>query len=1060
MSNQLTNTEKFSVAVASAALAAAALALGLRMTLAPTYSDFIVGRITWQAQTKFQDLFAPPLMIVVLFAALILLSSQIKRLKSSSSEWAQDLSEQLLWWSVPSVVVAAGLVTGSSIDLSMQLISAVAVIVLVIYAWLQRGKDGQQSPLIVGLGLFGALVVALVPLEFALVVGRAPVSMIGLVQVDRYAKASQALAAVLFVAVLATAVSPRRLARVLPGALFAGQLGLPLFYLTLYPARLALPDGSLTKYSTTWALKALVVALVLAGIVDVFRRYRNYRRSDGSSFKVLFSPLALFGLLVAFKFGNTIGPALSTNDYEFGQNLLGWWSYVKGVVPYVGYVAPHGFMEDDLPGLLSLMFYDGTAASIADANRLGSTLLSLVTFLALFRFSGSMGLALVATFFIGGRSAFLFFTPFLCLWFSAALRATPARWLAAWLITAPIVVLGVPPAGLLLAAASGLLALEAVWRIWRKRERAGLRMLIAVGVTLVVLAVATPFVPMLFGAIRYVLENGPINQVAYGIPWDASWNTNGPKSGLVFEAVRMSWLAAPFFCLLMAYMLIRRKGTSHAALLPAIVVLLFTLLLTPYSMGRIDAGDLSRAGLAAIFGWAVLIPLVAWHAIRTPHRVALVVVLAGASATLNYTTLAFSTAATAAAPSIAIGPMKNGADVGMPNIGRAMVQEDQWASLVKLNTLLNSALPPGVGYLDLTSRNARTFYMNRPVTMAVTAPYNMASVRQQQRAVEQLSAQLPDVALLAAGNLAYDGGGLALRDPVLYRFTIDHYTPVWADGVILGYSAKRATAAELSKRVSVTAKNQTDDKWDRGVSRNEAALLLDSDTPVSALTVGTQLRLADGQQRQVTRLNAGLHTIWLDGAPLDASKVGYPASTEVLLDASSAREFRMAMLDAAFSAPDLGEIPVAWGRSNRSLTKKMSTVGTLDSSAAQLHDLIAEAGQFKVAGGNPQVSFDIASLKLSGHAAGMLRFDFACFDRRAQPRLTVSWSGVRQEGAAGAGQLQFTADDGVLIVPIDAYPRWLTLERVDALQIGLANPGACGAIGVTNATLLQRNIFR
>jgi hypothetical protein len=92
MSNQLTNTEKLSVTVAATALAAAALALGLRMTLAPTYSDFIVGRITWQAESKFQDLFTPPLMIAVLFVGLLLLSSHMKKLKSDRTEWAQDLS--------------------------------------------------------------------------------------------------------------------------------------------------------------------------------------------------------------------------------------------------------------------------------------------------------------------------------------------------------------------------------------------------------------------------------------------------------------------------------------------------------------------------------------------------------------------------------------------------------------------------------------------------------------------------------------------------------------------------------------------------------------------------------------------------------------------------------------------------------------------------------------------------------------------------------------------------------------------------------------------------------
>ncbi|SIT36285.1 conserved membrane hypothetical protein [Paraburkholderia ribeironis] len=1061
MQNQLTNTEKTSVVVASASLAAAALALGLRFTLAPTYADFIVGSITWGANTKFQDMFAPLFFMGVLLAGLAFLSAQIRKLKShgTQSAYAQDLAEQLLWWSIPSVVVIAGLIAGSSIDRTIQLVSAAGLLILGVSAWLQADKSERVSPWVTGLSLFSAFLLALVPLEIALVLGRAPVGLAGPIDVTRYAKVSHLLIGGLFLLVLASAFTPRLVLRILPKSVVVGQLGLPLFFLTLYPARLALPDGSLTKYSTTWALKALAIALVVAGVVDVFRRYVGYCRDDRQSYKVLFSPLALFGLLIAFKFGNTIGPSISPNDYEFGQNLLGWSSYLKGVAPYVGYISPHGFMEDDLPGLLSVVFYDGTAASIFDATRLSSTLLALVAFFALFEFSGSLGLALVSTFFIGGRTAFLFFTPFMCLWFSGALRAQPARWLAVWLVTASMVVLGVPPAGLLLAAASGILALEAVWRMWRGGEREGWKTLAAVCVAFLVLALATPLAAMLIGAIRYVLENGPINQVAYGIAWENSWKPGSPKSGLVFESIRMLWLGAPAFCLMMVYSGIKNRATKTATFLPAVVVMLFALLLTPYSMGRIDPGDMSRAGLAAIFGWSVLIPIIAWHSTLRFNRVALVVLVAGMSATLTYTTLAFSTAVSAVSSFTPIGPLKNGADVGMPNVGHAMVQDEQWARLIKLNTLLNSKLAPGAGYLDLTSHNAQTFYFGRPVTMAVTAAYNMAPVRQQQRAVERLSRDLPSIALLSADNITYDGGGLALRDPVLYRFVMDRYTPVWADGAILGFSAP-AMAATQGQRLTVGMRDLTDDKWDRGVSRTEAALSLDVSTPMSAFAPGTQIRLHNGETHKVAKLSAEQHVIWLDGGPLDPAQAGYPGVIDVTLEPALQAQYRLALQDTSFAKPELGKIPVAWGRSDRSLSKKMTQVTTLDALPPTLHDLQAESGVYKVTGGNPQLSFDLSTLNVSGHGAGLLRFEFACMDRRATPRFKVAWWGDAQSGPAEAAHLTFTGDDGVLIVPLDAYPRWLTLQRVLGLQMTLADANACGTFGIRNVALYQRNIFR
>jgi hypothetical protein len=113
-----------------------------------------------------------------------------------------------------------------------------------------------------------------------------------------------------------------------------------------------------------------------------------------------------------------------------------------------------------------------------------------------------------------------------------------------------------------------------------------------------------------------------------------------------------------------------------------------------------------------------------------------------------------------------------------------------------------------------------------------------------------------------------------------------------------------------------------------------------------------------------------------------------------------------------------------------------------------------------VTGGNPQLDFDLSALNVAGRAAGLLRFEFSCVDRRATPRFQIGWAGDQQAGPVGAAHLTFTGDDGVLIVPLDAYPRWLTLERVRTLQMTLADPNACGAFGIRNVALYQRNIFR
>ena len=89
----------------------------------------------------------------------------------------------------------------------------------------------------------------------------------------------------------------------------------------------------------------------------------------------------------------------------------------------------------------------------------------------------------------------------------------------------------------------------------------------------------------------------------------------------------------------------------------------------------------------------------------------------------------------------------------------------------------------------------------------------------------------------------------------------------------------------------------------------------------------------------------------------------------------------------------------------------------------------------------------------------VLEPDDSVFADYTRPEVRAWW-GDQQSAPDAAANLTFTAADGVLIVPLDAYPRWLTLQRVRGLQIMPVDPNACGAFGITNVALYQRNIFR
>ena len=1055
MFKHLEMNERVSSVLATVVITAFALLLCLGISTAPKYADFIVGYISWTADTKFQDQVVAPVFIAVLFCALLFFTSLMGRQKKQfGSDSALVFSNQLLWWSLPAITAIACMVLGTDFEPKVLYCSVFGVSFIALAVTVGAVKKVNVDPRVFGLGALGILLLALVQLEVVLALGRAPAAWTNGVELSRYAKPTYGIAIVGWILGMAYIVwSPKGFARIASWLVMAGQLGLSTFYLALYPARIQEPDGSISKYETTVWLKVLVIAMLVWGVVDVLRRFRRY--TSTSDIATLLSPIAFFGLLVGLKMGTTIFPNISAADYHFGESLLGWWSYLQGAIPYIDYIPAHGVIGDDLTQFLSFVFYDGSAGSIIHVGNLSIALLSFAAFLSLYYFSRSIGLAFAAIFFLTANIIWLFLIPFLCLWLSPSLRQRPERWLLVWMVTAPLVVLGIPPQGLLLAAASGVMAAYYAWHLWKAPRPRKLKGILIASVVLLVLAVVTPAGIMLLGAIRYVLENGPINQVAYGVPWALSWE--GARKGFVFEALRMSWIAIPLACLLLVHRWFQTPERRLDALLPLLVVFLFALLLIPYSMGRVDPGGMSRPGLAASFGWAILLPIACWGMLSARNKVVMVVLAASMSASLGFTQVSInnlvkSTMAVISTQGLGIS---DGVAAGLPNIGRSFVQPPHWDRLTRLSRVLADNVPAGETYLDLTSRNAQYFYLGYRPLLPVTAAYNMVSPAQQLRAIETLKQDLPTIALLEGMNIIHDGGGLALRNPYLYRFIVDHYEPFYVDGFILG--RKKGSASAPVTSIEIPLMDFTDANWSHGINRAVAALYVSDPGMLAALKVGDHIQVNQSEIRRIREIRVAGQSVWLEGSALqvsDADPISHPRLIEPRPEAIA--EYQAALLQRAFASPDLKKIPVAWGRSQVSLSNKMVLINNLDNVKPSLNQLVAQENSYRVDGGDPSMSFDLSALNLSGHDAGLLKFEFRCSGRAAEPRMQVFWWGDGQQGPLEASSVRFNAEDGTLIVPLDASPRWLTLQHVKGIRIDLDNAGACSSFKVDNLGLYQR----
>ena len=959
-------------AYAWAAIAAAAMSVGgavfafvFSSAPAQRYSEFVVGYLAWAGQGKTADLWAVPLGLAAAMASALVLH-HVERLlaERGDGDAPRAFASQLLLCAAPAAAAAAGLTHRLAADVALFHLSAAAALIVAGTVWLGL-RRGSFDPRIAGYAVLGLLLVSLLPVEWAVLRSRVFEGTANADGIGTFAVALFGLGAAFLIG--ASALAPSRVQSYAACAIAVGSAGLPVLFLLLYPSRFTLPSGELFTYPATASLSVAIGVLAAWAWWDIGRRVVLARPLAGADPAAVLSPVAFFALVVALRYGQTITPSVSSDDFHFGERLLGWWTTLRfHALPFVDYVPLHGLLEDDVGGYLSSLFFDGSAATIGESDRLMLAGLALATYMAMLRVTGSVALAFAAALMLGGRAAWFALAVLFCLAADVSLSARPAHWLTAWIVAAPLVVFAVPAQGVIAMAATAPLAFYAAFRWWTSGASRLRSWPVAAFVALAVAAVATPFGAMLFGALRYLVDFGPVNQIAYAIPWQVSLLPDAYPT-FVAELVRMSWIAIPIVAAALLAFFPRvdtRRPTVVATALPA---LLFSLALVPYTMGRIDPTGISRPGVVAVLGWSIFVPLMVWAAIGARAVPAAVLVAALGAGALGGTPMLSPLAHAGASRAFEDDPRKAVA-AGLEAMGMGRTDDRHRARLLTLKSTLDALVPPAETYLDLTGHTADYFYLQRPPALRVSTPYNLVPVREQRRAIDKLSLSPPSVALLEAANLDFDGGTLALRAPLMFRFVLDTYQPYERDGVVLG-------------------------------------------------------RLRDGAR----------------GAPPRA-------------------ESELALLDRIYAARHLQWIPVAWGRSLDSLAHKMDlVVGLLDASPHSTHDLAPDGAAWRVTGVDPYLSYDVSAYAIAPAQAGLLKFDFACTKRAAPPRLQVFFWGDAQGGPTESGSFYFNAADGTMIVPLDAYPRYLNLATLRGLRFDLDNAEACSAISIGNVGLYQRH---
>lgn len=1029
-----------------------AVAAVLRVQPDQHFAAPIAGALALQGGRKGGDLVALPLGVAVAVVVGLAVAAAVRAHPDRRRRDAA--AAQFVWWACPGAVAVGALFTGAPLEGGLVGLTLAAAGLLCAETVLSRRAGRLLAPQALSASVLGCVAWAAAVVAVLVAASRTTYGVAS--ALDRLPPAALVVATGAIAGLLEVVGAWRgREAMHRRGRLFVAvpASALPLLVLALHPARLRLPDGASDSYDTSAGLLVACLVTAAVGILACVRALRRQRQAPDVGRRIL-PPAATAALVVATMFGATRPPVVSSDDYHLGEMLLGLVRYRAGELPFVDHQPAHGMVQDDLVALVAAIFFDGSAAGQVEATRITCALLAAVLFAVVLLATRSQLLASVVTL-VGASSivsgavplsgmTWIFLMAVGWLLVAPPLRTRPHVWLSVWVLAFPVLVLAAPAQGLVVWLAAAPLAIRSFAQVLTARDRRRLTPPVAAVIVVIALGVLTPLAEMMTAALRYVLANAAVNTPAYGIAWRPGFAGGGGDTTFSFEIFRMMWVVGLVLCTTTALAQLRRRQWFGELFARSVYCALMIGGVLPYVMGRVDIGGTSRAGLATVFVMALVVPTLVWHRLRAPGRAMTAVGMVTSAATIFGSFAVPGNVVASASAFVSSPDLVDGVSVGLPGWGRAAADDpDELDQVVRLGQALDEELGAGQSYYDATSRNAQYFYLDRLPTVAVTAVYNTPLAADQRRTIDELRAARPRVAVLQQplGNTEHDGGGLALRTPLLTRFLEDSYTPYRRDGFILGIWGRRPPEG-VDEALELALDEASDGEWDRGVSRTTVAIRLDDPAAALMLEAGVELLLPDGSTRRVTGTQAG-GVVSLDGPTLDSLVGATARAVAVSVADVDRRLYRTWLFEQSFGRTNLEHLPESWGAS----------VGEMEGIA----EVSAIEGGGRLDGSAPVVQLDLPG-GIQDTDVDLLSFDLVCEgdpDGTGVAQMEVGWESPRTYGDAPRRTFDISRS-GRQLVPLDSSAYWRAGFGAESLSIRVLYSDGCDGVSVSDVSLWER----
>jgi hypothetical protein len=976
---------------------------------AQTYSQLIVGSITWRAETKIQDylfLFSTLFLFLMIYFFFFFQASELKEKYGDSS--LDEYHKLVVYSQLPFVLWLAQLIFTSKTSFTLPYISFILTILVFIFSsFLLIAKSDDQFRSLITVEISLIIVIFILFCGVAINLGFTRLNIffnyidlsISPFIINTVYALSLFFGIFLLIKIWIYSNSFEIKQMNIRKCLLYSQLPIPFLFFILSPTPWINENGvRFYGYGFKPLGWVVIIFIIILSTVDLF--YRFYNKPDKYSKINIYSslsPFCLIAILLFLKATILRTPVISIDDYHFGEVLIPWWSYVNfDMIPFKDFTPARGLLVNYLQGFFNYYLFDGTAASFEAAKIFCIAFYLMFCFPLISKSIGSFSTFLVLLLMPIGNNISeidLMITAFLCHLCFYYFRLSFSRWTILWFFVCNTAILIAPGQGGLFVLATVPLGLYAIYKAYDEEKYLLSRVVIISFIMIIVISLITPIDDIVIGAVRYGYEQSSINNIAHSIEWSLSLDNYKGKINLwLFEIFRTSWVIVPMIAgiLIFRSLMVRDSEKRRKILVYTIPIFILTALFIFRSAGRIGPNQLSRLGLASIWSLSMLFPIllinvfgkkmlplilcltVFFAGILTPHFANSHFLKQTGSAIVEFKKFLYTPLEAVKIPSNLV----DGNRIGMPNIGLASIEENKIAKLLSIKEVFNALIDQGETYIDLTNRQAYYFYLNYKPPIETGAIYNLVSKNQQLRSIKAVKNNPPPVILASADNILHDGGTVSYRSPLIYRFFVQEYIPVLIGDVVYLVKPDRIERLKKFNEISEINFNKID------------------------------------------------------------------------------------LLDRCFRMKDLQKLPIAWGQSISTLKKELTFIVSIDSiSLSQSNSIyLNPEGQYGINGPNPYITFDLNPNKVNGTDAGILTFHFICNTKH--PIVMKLYWGSKASLPSENTAIRFFVKNGFVVIPLDASPKWLLENEITFLKFVIQEPKDISSFYISDIKLWQRSIFK